>query len=51
MNPRNTLYDAKRLIGRKFTDDTVKSDMKYFTFDVKSDKDNKPKLMDCERQI
>tara|TARA_Y100000994_G_scaffold71741_2_gene58760 strand:- start:6918 stop:8876 length:1959 start_codon:yes stop_codon:yes gene_type:complete len=44
MNPKNTLYDAKRLIGRKFNDDTVKSDMKYFTFDVKPDKDNKPKL-------
>ena len=27
-NPRNTVFDAKRLIGRKFTDTDVQSDMK-----------------------
>jgi heat shock protein 1/8 len=41
-NPENTVYDAKRLIGRKFDDATVQSDCKHFPFVVKSDKNNKP---------
>ncbi len=42
VNPFNTVFDAKRLIGRKITDDTVKSDMKHWPFKLKSDNDNKP---------
>ena len=34
MNPHNTVFDAKRLIGRKFEDPEVQSDMKHFSFKV-----------------
>eukprot|EP01083_Nonionella_stella_P114259 337620_1 len=36
MNATNTVFDAKRLIGRKFTDEAVKSDMKHWPFKVVS---------------
>merc|ERR1712137_1183631 len=34
MNPHNTVFDAKRLIGRRFEDAEVQSDMKHFSFKV-----------------
>ena len=40
-NPTNTVFDAKRLIGQKFSDSNVQSDMKHFTYKV-IDKENKP---------
>jgi L1 cell adhesion molecule like protein len=44
MNPKNTVYDAKRLLGRKFDDSHVTADVKHWTFDVKNDGNNKPKI-------
>ncbi|XP_021074091.1 heat shock 70 kDa protein 1A [Mus pahari] len=43
LNPQNTVFDAKRLIGRKFGDAVVQSDMKHWPFQVVNDGD-KPKV-------
>ncbi|XP_047097135.1 heat shock protein 70 B2-like [Schistocerca piceifrons] len=43
MNPKNTVFDAKRLIGRRFDDPKIQDDMKHWPFTVVSDGD-KPKI-------
>ena len=42
-NPYNTVFDAKRLIGQKYNDSKVQSDIKHFSYNV-INKDNKPNI-------
>ena len=43
-NPTNTVFDAKRLIGRKFSDPDVRNDMKHFPFSVVAGDNDKPMI-------
>lgn len=43
-NPSNTVYDAKRLIGRQFDEDQVKEDIAHFPFSVTRGKDGSPAI-------
>ncbi|CAF4504299.1 unnamed protein product, partial [Rotaria sp. Silwood2] len=42
-NPTNTVFDVKRLIGRKYNDPTVQADMKHWPFQVISES-GRPKI-------
>jgi heat shock protein 1/8 len=41
-NPKNTVFDAKRLIGRKFSEKQVQDDMKHWPFKVEQGTGDKP---------
>lgn len=41
-NPENTVFDAKRLIGRLYDDKAIQEDMKHWPFTVKKAADGKP---------
>lgn len=42
-NPKNTVFDAKRLIGRKMDDKDMKRDLKHWPFKVQ-EKNGKPAI-------
>ena len=43
-NPSNTVFDAKRLVGRQFYEPSIQKDMKHWPFEVVEDVDGKPKI-------
>ena len=44
MNPLNTVFDAKRLIGRKYNDASIQADIKHWPFTVKAGPADKPMI-------
>ena len=44
LNPTNTVFDAKRMIGRKFSDPVVQKDMQHWPFKVIQGESDRPRI-------
>lgn len=44
INPENTIFDVKRLIGRDFNDPSVQADKRLMPFQIVSDQQGKPRI-------
>lgn len=44
-NPQNTVFDAKRLIGRKFSEPVIQENLKHFPYTIKSGTGDKPQIV------
>lgn len=40
LNAENTIYEVKRLIGRKFSDEIIKNDLEFLTYKIKPDEND-----------
>ena len=49
-NPQRTVFGAKRLIGRKFSENVVQADMRHWPFRVINKGDDKP-LIEINRNL
>ncbi|KAF8718735.1 hypothetical protein HU200_025036 [Digitaria exilis] len=45
LNPTNTVFEVKRLIGRKFSDETVQEDIKLWPFKVAEGHEDRPMIV------
>ncbi|CAJ1841686.1 unnamed protein product [Sphenostylis stenocarpa] len=45
INPTNTIFDVKRLIGRRFSDPIIQDDLKLWSFKVIADSGDKPMIV------
>ncbi|GJN08285.1 hypothetical protein PR202_ga26191 [Eleusine coracana subsp. coracana] len=45
LNPANTIFEIKRLIGRRFSDESVKEDIKLWPFKVVSGREDRPMVV------
>lgn len=43
-NSHNTVFDVKRLIGRKFTDETIQKDIDFYPFKIVKGKNDNPEI-------
>lgn len=50
-NPKNTVYDIKRVIGQRFSDSKVQNDISKFQFEVVQGEEDKPQVVVTEKGV